>query len=85
MLIVQQPPSQPSPQVSGTARPQKELITWQEFKRQRQQDSEVAPSDVATSKSGQIAPEQWQLIDLQAQLDGEEMAVFVLVGTRLLW
>jgi hypothetical protein len=29
-------------------------------------------------------PEQLQLIDLQAQLGGEEMAVFVQVGTRLL-
>ena len=49
MLIVQQPPSQPSPQVSGTARPQKEFITWQEFKRRRQQSSEAALSDAAPS------------------------------------
>jgi hypothetical protein len=36
MLIVQQPPSQPSPQVSTTIRPEQEFITWQEFKRRRQ-------------------------------------------------
>jgi hypothetical protein len=35
-------------------------------------------------KSGRKDPEQLQLIDLQAQLGGEEMAVFVQVGTRLL-
>jgi hypothetical protein len=35
-------------------------------------------------KGSRMPPEQLQLIDLQAQLGGEEMAVFVEVGTRLL-
>ena len=35
MLIVQQPPSQPSPQVSGTVRPQSQFLRWQELNRQR--------------------------------------------------
>jgi hypothetical protein len=36
MLIVQQPPIQLSPQVSGTARPQSQFLRWQEINRQRQ-------------------------------------------------
>jgi hypothetical protein len=35
MLIVQQPSSQPFPQVSGTARPQSQFLRWQEINRQR--------------------------------------------------
>ena len=49
LLLAQLPPSQPAPQVSDTARPQKEFITWQEFKRQRQQASETAPAGTALS------------------------------------
>jgi hypothetical protein len=47
MLIAKLPLSQPAPQVSGMARPQREFITWQEFKRRRQQGSEMALSDAA--------------------------------------
>jgi hypothetical protein len=42
MLITKVPPSEPSPQVSPTVRPEQEVITWQEFKRQKQQGSEAA-------------------------------------------
>jgi Arc/MetJ-type ribon-helix-helix transcriptional regulator len=42
MLITKSPPSQPSPQASTTVQPEQEFITWQEFKRQRQQGSEAA-------------------------------------------
>jgi hypothetical protein len=54
MLIVQLPPSQPSPQVSGTARPQTEFLRWQEINRQRQETSEVALLDTAPSSSAPI-------------------------------
>jgi hypothetical protein len=50
MLIVQQPPNPPGPQVSGTACPEREFITWQEFKRRREQDSKAA-SDAALSSA----------------------------------
>jgi Arc/MetJ-type ribon-helix-helix transcriptional regulator len=48
MLIVQQQPSQPSPQVSGTARPQTEFLRWQEINRQRQMGA-ASPPAVPTS------------------------------------
>jgi hypothetical protein len=49
MLIVQQPPSQQTPQVSPMPRPEKEFVTWQEFKRRWQQGSEAALSDASPS------------------------------------
>jgi Arc/MetJ-type ribon-helix-helix transcriptional regulator len=48
MLITTLPPSQPSPQVSTTARPEQELITWQEFKRQWQQASEAGQAGTSS-------------------------------------
>ena len=45
MLMVQQQPSQPSPQVSGTARPQTQFLRWQKINRQRQLGA--APPPVA--------------------------------------
>jgi Arc/MetJ-type ribon-helix-helix transcriptional regulator len=49
MLITKSPPSQPSPQASTTVRPEQEFITWQEFKRRRQQDSEAGQPDTLSS------------------------------------
>ena len=49
MLITKSPLSQPSLQVSGAARPQTEFLTWQEFKRQRQQGSEAAQPGTSSS------------------------------------
>jgi hypothetical protein len=54
MLIVQQPPSQSSPQVPYTARPEKKFITWQTFKRRWQQGSEVVLPDAAPSSTAPI-------------------------------
>jgi hypothetical protein len=48
MLITKLPPSQPSPQVSTTVRPEQEFITWQEFKR-RQQGSEAGQPHTVSS------------------------------------
>jgi hypothetical protein len=48
MLITKSPPTQPSPQVSTTVRPEQEFITWQEFKR-RQQGSEAGQPDTVSS------------------------------------
>ena len=50
-LIVPSPPSQPSLQGPSTARPQKDMLTWQEFKRRRQQGSDVALSDTTPSSA----------------------------------
>jgi hypothetical protein len=44
MLIVQQPPSPPTPQVSGTARPQTQFLRWQEINRQRQLGAASPPA-----------------------------------------
>jgi len=49
LLVAQLPPSQPSQQVSGTARPQTEFLRWQEINRQRQLGSEAALSDTVSS------------------------------------
>ena len=54
MLIVRQPPIQPSPQVSATARPEKQFITWQEFKRRWQQGSEVVLPNTALASTASI-------------------------------
>jgi hypothetical protein len=51
MLIVQQPPSQPSPQVSSTARPQTQFLRWQEINRQRQQGAASPPAAPAPGTS----------------------------------
>jgi hypothetical protein len=47
LFVVQLSPSQPSPQASGTARPQTAFLRWQEINRQRQLGSEAALPDVA--------------------------------------
>jgi hypothetical protein len=49
MLITKVPPSQPFPQVSGASRPQTELLTWQEFKRQQQQGFNLAKPGTSSS------------------------------------
>jgi hypothetical protein len=49
MLVAQLPPSQPSPQVSTTVRPEQEFITWQEFKRRWQQASEAGQPGTLSS------------------------------------
>jgi hypothetical protein len=54
MLIVQQQPSQSSPQVPETARPEKKFITWQEFKRRWRQGSEVVLPEAAPSSTAPI-------------------------------
>ena len=54
MLIGQQPPSQPFLQVSATAGPEKQFITWQEFKRRWQQGSEVVLPNTALSSTASI-------------------------------
>jgi hypothetical protein len=51
MLIVQQPPSQPAPQVSGTARPQTQFLRWQEINRQRQLGAAPPPAAPAPGTS----------------------------------
>jgi hypothetical protein len=51
ILIVQQPPSQPTPQVSGTARPQTEFLRWQEINRQRQLGATPPPAAPAPGTS----------------------------------
>jgi hypothetical protein len=51
LLVAQLPPSQPTPQVSSTARPQTESLTWQEFKRRWQQGSEAALPDATPSSA----------------------------------
>jgi hypothetical protein len=48
LLVAQLPPSQPPPQVSGTARPQTEFLRWQEINRQRQLGA-VSPPAPGTS------------------------------------
>ena len=53
MLIVQQPPSQSSPQVSAAACPENQRVSWQTFKRQWQQTAEAAPQDAALSSAAQ--------------------------------
>lgn len=51
MLIVQHQPSQPSQQVSGTARPQTEFVRWQEINRQRQLGATSPPAAPAPGTS----------------------------------
>jgi hypothetical protein len=51
MLVVQQPPSQPAPQVSTTARPQTEFVRWQEMNRQRQLGAAHPPAAPAPGTS----------------------------------
>jgi Ribbon-helix-helix protein, copG family len=48
MLITESTPSQSSPPVSTTVRPEQEFITWQEFKR-RHQESEAGQPDTVSS------------------------------------
>jgi hypothetical protein len=49
MLITESMPSQPSPQVSTTVRPEQEFITWQEFKKRWAQGSEARQPDGVSS------------------------------------
>jgi hypothetical protein len=54
MLIVQLPPCQPSPQVSGMARPQTQFLRWQELNRQRQLGAAPAPAAPTAGTSSSI-------------------------------
>jgi Arc/MetJ-type ribon-helix-helix transcriptional regulator len=54
LLIVQQPSSQPVPQVSGATRPQTAFARWLEIHRQRPHGSEVVLPDAAPSSTTPI-------------------------------
>jgi Arc/MetJ-type ribon-helix-helix transcriptional regulator len=51
MLIAKIPPSQPSPQVSGTVRPQTAFVRWQEINRQRQLGGATPPAAPTSGSS----------------------------------
>jgi hypothetical protein len=51
LLIAQLPPSQPAPQVSGTARPQTQFLRWQELNRQQQLGAGPPPAAPAPGTS----------------------------------
>jgi Arc/MetJ-type ribon-helix-helix transcriptional regulator len=56
LLVAQLPPSQPSPQVSGIARPQTQFLRWQEINRQPQLGAAPPPtaptSETSSSATG---------------------------------
>jgi hypothetical protein len=56
MLIVQEPPIQLSPQVSGTARPQSQFLRWQALRQQEQQSADAALSSTAPTPGTSSPP-----------------------------